>query len=187
MIADDKFSRLAHRAAEVTVDLLPEIASNDASPIHAHALKARALREMFSFDAVRLRIADGLLNEAERINATPDLLAWRSLLRMFMIVERTETDLATLREEAEENSQLALEGAGSNTLVLGLVGKVQVLLDDDVIGGGALSRDAIRLNPGNPVGLSGLATALMRDGRAAEAVALARKGRAIAQNSPYVH
>lgn len=187
IMEDGQFSRLAHNAAETALDLIPRLVEADSSLFRAEALTARALREMFSFDGGRLRIADGMLNEAAQISPTPQLDAWRALVRMFMVVERTEVDEEELRQEAGEFARRALDEAAGNALVLGIVGKVRVLLDGDVAGGGALATDAVRLSPGNPVGLSGLATAMMRDGHCGEAVNLAERGRLIARNSPYVH
>ena len=187
IMEDAQFSRLAHNAAETALDLIPRLVESDSSLFRAEALTARAMREMFSFDGGRLRVADGMLNEAAQISPTPQLDAWRALVRMFMVVERTEVDNDELRREANEFARRALDEATGNAMVLAIVGKVRVLLDGDVAGGGALATDAVRLSPGNPIGLSGLATAMMRDGHCGEAVKLAERGRLIARNSPYVH
>ena len=187
LISDMQFQRLAHYAAETAMQLIPRLIGQESGLLRAEALTARALREMFSFDTARLRIADGLLAEAARLMPSGRVDAWLGLLRMFMMVERTEDDPARMREEAEAYTRKAMERERDNALVIAIAGKVRVLATGDVAGGGALALDAIALSPGNPIGLSGLATAKMRDGHLHEALALARRGTAIARNSPFLH
>lgn len=187
IIADRRFDRLANQAAETAVDLIPKLFTQGGSDIRAEAYVARALREMFSFDSARLRVADGLLGEAAQLAPSARLDAWRSLLRMFMIVERTERDIAGLRGEAEAFSRSAMEGAEGNALILGIIAKVKVLLDGDADAGGYIARDAAERNPGNPFVLSGLASALMHAGRPREALEVAERGSSIGRTSLFSH
>ncbi len=182
-----EFSHLAHHAAETALLLIPKLVGSDSEMLRAEAMMVRAMREMFTFDVARLRVAEGLLAETDRIAPSGRANAWRSLLRMFMFVERTEADQQLLRDEAEHFSARALEAEGDNSLVKAIVGKVRVLANGDVTGGAALAKDALSLNQSNPIGLSGLAAALMRGGRLDEALTLAQRGTHIARNSPFIH
>ena len=117
----------------------------------ANALIARALPEMFSYDAARLRDADDMLVQALAIAPSARAYAWRSLVRQIMYVERTEPDQKRLTDEADDYARKALELSRANPLVLALVSAVRVMVDENPEAGTVLARDLWRLARSTPL------------------------------------
>lgn len=186
-IAEGEFPQIVFQAAEAALAAFPGLAVTDSGPARANALIARAVADMFSYDTQRLRQADAMLAEAFTIAPSARCLAWRSLVRQIMFVERTETDRARLNSEADEFARKALEMTDTNALVLALVSQVRVMLDSNPEAGAVLARDAVALSPFNPFGYSAQSGAMLRYARNAEALAAARTGADIASRTNLLH
>lgn len=186
-IAEGAFPQIVFQAAEAALASFPKLAATEAGPARANALIARAVADMFSYDTLRLRAADAQLAEAFDMVPTARALAWRSLVRQIMFVERTETDGLRLNSEADEFARKALEMSDSNPLVLALVSQVRVMLDSNPEAGAVLARDAVALSPFNPFGYAAQSGAMLRYSRNAEALAAARTGAEISSRTNLLH
>jgi hypothetical protein len=186
-IADGEFPQIVFQAAEAALTAFPGLSATASGPARANALIARSVSDMFSYDPERLRQADAQLVEAFEIVPTARCLAWRSLVRQIMFVERTETDRARLHSEADEFARKALEMIETNALVLALVSQVRVMLDTNPEAGAVLARDAVALSPFNPFGYAAQSGAMLRYSRNAEALAAARTGAEISCRTNLLH
>ncbi len=186
-IAEGEFPQIVFQTAEAALAAFPGLAATQCGPARANALIARAVAEMFSYDTERLRQADALLAEAFEIEPQARCLAWRSLVRQIMFVERTETDRQRLNSEADEFARKALEMTDTNPLVLALVSQVRVMLDSNPEAGAVLARDAVALSPFNPFGYAAQSGAMLRYARNDEALAAARTGAEISSRTKLLH
>ncbi|MBS0565715.1 MAG: tetratricopeptide repeat protein [Proteobacteria bacterium] len=186
LLTQGEFPGIVFEAAEAAMNALPKVAGSDTAEHQAGGLVARAVREMFTFEDSRLRLADQLLHDAARLAPEPHVFAWHSILAQIMAIERTEADRARLSGEADMFARKAMEGAPNNALVLSLISQVQVMLHGNVEAGTALARDAIQLNPNNAFGYAAKAGALLRGDRPDLALAAAQQGMALASRSGYL-
>lgn len=186
-IAEGAFPQIVFQTAEAALAAFPGLVATQSGPARANALIARAVVEMFSYDTERLRQADALLAEAFQVEPSARSLAWRSLVRQIMFVERTETDRARLNSEADEFARKALEMTDTNALVLALVSQVRVMLDSNPEAGAVLARDAVALSPFNPFGYAAQSGAMLRYARHAEALSAARMGAEITSRTKLLH
>ncbi|MGL4238299.1 AfsR/SARP family transcriptional regulator [Tabrizicola sp.] len=187
LIGSGELPPLVFQAADAALAYFPRLAECETGPRRANALIARSLTEMFSYDAVRLRVADEMLIEAHDIAASGRIYAWRCLVRQIMLVERTETDYPKLIEEADEFSRKALELSKANPLVLALVSQARVMVDENPEAGMVLARDSVALSPFNAFGHWAQAASLNRIGDSPGALGAARRGVEIAARTPHVH
>lgn len=179
--------QLAFEAVEaIAMARLPE-SDIDTEPLMVNALVAKAVEGMFTYDGAQLRLADTYLSKAQDLIPSDRVLAWRSLLRQIMFVERTETDNPGLMKEADEFSRKAMEISSGNSLTLALVSQVRVMVDADIETGAALARDALLQNPANAFGYAARASILLRADRPAEALEAALSGAQIAMRSSLIH
>ncbi|MGL4319539.1 MAG: tetratricopeptide repeat protein [Paracoccaceae bacterium] len=174
-------------AAEAAINAMPRVVGDDPSPLRAEAMMARAVRAIFSFQEHQLRFADDLLRDAAAIVPSARAYAWRSILRQFMGVERTEKDRNRLRDEAELYSEKAMVVEPPNSLVLSLLSQVEIMLHDNLGAGAKLARDAIHMNPMNAFGYIAQAGTLLRQDRPKEAYDAADFGAGFAARSGYLH
>lgn len=130
----------------------------------AESLRERALDELFSFDAKRLRVADSLLEAAHEMRPDPLVLAWRAFARMIMIIERTEVDTDTLRLEAEQMIRHALENRSSNPTLMALASQINMFLGVDLDGLELLARQAAERNSGSAMARMSVGTLALRSG-----------------------
>ncbi|MES2667759.1 MAG: hypothetical protein V4712_16855 [Pseudomonadota bacterium] len=186
-ISGGTFPSLVFQAAEAALSHVPRLSAGLGGAWRANALIARALPEMFSYDAARLRDADDMLVQALAIAPSARAYAWRSLVRQIMYVERTEPDQTRLTEEADAYARKALELSRANPLVLALVSAVRVMVDENPEAGTVLARDSVALSPFNAFGYAAQAGAMIRAGQFADALAAARTGAEIAARTSYVH
>ena len=186
-ISGGAFPPLVFQAAEAALSHVPRLSSGASGAWRANALIARALPEMFSYDAARLRAADAMLVEALEIAPSARAYAWRCLVRQIMYVERTERDQKRLSDEADDFARKALEMSRTNPLVLALVSAVRVMVDENPEAGTVLARDSVALSPFNAFGYAAQAGAMIRAGQYTEALAAARTGAEIAAHTGYVH
>ncbi|MFN3937158.1 MAG: hypothetical protein ACK4KW_06230 [Gemmobacter sp.] len=179
---------LTFQAAEAAQAALPRLAAASRVPDHAaEALLSQSVRDMFTFDADRLRRADRQIERALGLRETGRAHAWRGLLRQIMAIERTETELDRLRAEADEASRKALELDGANPLVLALVSQVRVMLDRDGEVGAVLARDAMALSPDNAFSHAAAAGAALQAGQTEAARQHAGRGGQIAGRTAIRH
>ena len=145
----------------------------------------RAMRLIFGFRPEDLRAADTLLQRAAIDD--PAALGWRVFLRM---VERVETAGAAGPDFARDVENLmhdALARAPQNAMVLSAAAHACIkVLDrpDDAI---ALARRAMSVSWSNPFALDVLSDALLMQGAAEEAYAMARRAQAVGQGTPMSH
>jgi hypothetical protein len=130
----------------------------------AETLRERALDELFSFDAKRLRVADSLLEAAHDVRPDPLVLAWRAFVRMIMIIERTEVDSDTLRLEAEQMISHALEKRSDNPTLMALASQINMFLGIDLDGLELLARQAAERNSGSAMARMSVGTLALRSG-----------------------
>jgi tetratricopeptide (TPR) repeat protein len=180
---------LVFQAADAALAQMPRLAQiGPAGPaLQVNDLIARAVVEMFSYDAARLREADALLARAAAILPTGRVHAWRSLVRQIMFVERTETPPARLEAESDAFAREALDRSNGNPLVLALVSQTRVMVDENPEAGTVLARDAVRLSPFNAYGHWSVAAARIRQRDHAAALAAARRGTDIASRTAFGH
>lgn len=178
---------LVFQAVNAALAHFPRLSECLDRPCRANALIASALREMFTYDGERLRIADQLLVEAAEIADSARIHAFRVLVRQIMRVEQTDTDHARLNAEIDELSRKALERSKGNPLVLSLVGLARLMIDENPETGVILARDALALSPYNAHCHLAQAAALSRVGEHGEALAVARRGAEIAARTAHVH
>ncbi|MEM9012881.1 MAG: tetratricopeptide repeat protein [Pseudomonadota bacterium] len=178
--------RLVHSATSAVIHTLPRL-DEPGSRTHSHALLSRAVREMFTFDPAKLRLAEGLITSAEGQEPRAIHLAWRALLYQFMLAERSEEDLDKLKCRSSECAQAALAAEPDNSIIQAICSVVHQLLDGTTRHGRHLAQRAIESNPSNVIAHTGLAVALARDGRPDEAKRVAERAHAIASGSPALH
>lgn len=179
---------LVFQAADAALAQMPHLAAQGGGPaLQANALIARALPEMFSYDAARLRGADALLAQAEGLDPSGRIFAWRSLVRQIMFVERTEPRGPALEAEADGMARQALDRSGGNPLVLALVAQTRVMVDENPEAGTVLARDALRLSPFNAFAHWSVAAAHIRHEDHAAALSAARRGTGIAARTAFGH
>jgi tetratricopeptide (TPR) repeat protein len=187
LLAQGEFPTIVFEAAEAALASLPRVVGTETALLKVESLVARAVREMFSFDVHRLRLADSLLAEAARLMPGARIYAWQSLLRQIMLMERTEPNRAELLAEASTFSRKAMDGPWINPLVLALVSQVQVTLLGDVEKGKALAHDALARSPYNAFGHAASAIIHLREGRPEQALSTAQQGARLAQSSSFLH
>jgi tetratricopeptide (TPR) repeat protein len=185
----DDVPALVFQAAMAALMQMPRLSemSGASATCRAAGLTARAVTEMFSYDATRLRAADALLEQAQAIAPSGRIAAWRSLVRQIMFVERTEWPPQRLESESDSFARQALDQAEGNPLVLALVSHTRVMVDENPEAGTVLARDAVRLSPFNAFGYWSAAGAELRHERHAQALATARRGTDIASRTPIGH
>lgn len=186
LLTQGEFPGLVFEAAEAAMNALPKLSGTETGSLQVGGLVARAVREMFTFEASRLKLADRLLREAARLVPAPHIFAWHSTLAQIMAIERTDPDRDRLVGEADMFARKAMENAPSNALVLSLISQVQVMLNGNVDAGSALARDALHLNPHNAFGYAARAGALLRVDRPDLALAAAQQGMQLAKRSGYL-
>ncbi len=187
IIAGGEVPPLVFQAADAALAQFPHLAECAEGPRKANALIARALVEVFSCDAQRVRDADNMLVEAGELAPSGRIYAWRCLVRHVMHVERTETDHSKLTAEMDELSRLALEHSQANPMVLALVSAARVMVDENPDAGMVLARDAVAMSPFNAFARWAHAAALIRIGDNDAALEEARKGVEIAASTANVH
>ncbi|MEZ5799033.1 MAG: hypothetical protein R3D63_17080 [Paracoccaceae bacterium] len=175
-------------AVEAAMMQMPRLAETEpGAAVQVNARIARAMAEMFSYDAARLRLADQLLQEAAALMPSDRICAWRSLVRQIMFVERTEPDPEALRDQSDALARTALEMTDGTPLVLALISLTRVMVDENPEAGTVLAQDATRRSPFNPFGFWAMAAANIRHGLDEQALASARRGVEIASRTPIVH
>ncbi len=181
-----KFFQLAYRAQEAAEDALVDLVGAN-HKVSALVLAFQALRDVFSMDPVRVAEAEQMLDLAYEMEPGAALLALKGLLRTNQIYERTTTDLDAAKAEALDCVRRALALEPENGLVRALCSNTVVALAGDTRTGGAYAREAIDLNPSNPLAWSTLANANIAEGRLQEAADAAARALEISRFSKNRH
>lgn len=179
------FPQIVYQAAEAVFSAIAALPRRGDEETLVDAAIGQAVRDMFSFDAEKLRRADRRLAEVTAATGLPRAWAWRAYLRQIMAVERTEPDWDRLRAEADEFSRRSLQLPGASPLILALGSQVRAMLDSDHEAGSALARESLLQSPFNAFGHAAMSGALLRAGRAEDALAAARQGSRVAGRSAF--
>ncbi len=148
-------------------------------------MRERAIDELFTFDAARLRVADGLLTAVHDQTSDPIALAWLAFLRLVMVNERTESDLDTLRDEARAFATQAAERDGRNPSMIALIGQIELFLGGVIEDVDDLIRSASQRNASSVMARTALTTLAMRQGDVRMAQNLSRAAVELAGESRY--
>lgn len=149
----------------------------------AAVMVAMAVRKMFSMQYRELHSARQLLDQAIAINPRGLYHAWRAQLATIRLIERDNTDIATLRDETDADIARALEAEPMNSNVLACVSNARLAFDEDHDSSLVLSRQSTVANPSNPLGWWALASATLYAGEPAEAYAAAVTAQRLANES----
>lgn len=179
------FPQIVYQAAEAIFTAIAALPRRSDEEMSVDAAIGLAVRDMFTFDAEKLRRADRKLAEVTSATGLPRAWAWRAYLRQIMAVERTEPDWDRLRDEADEFSRRSLELPGASPLILALGSQVRAMLDSDHEAGSALARESLLQSPFNAFGHAAMSGALLRAGRTEEALVAARQGSLVAGRSTF--
>ena len=153
----------------------------------ARDFQHRAIREIFRFDKASMMNADHYLDLAYSLEPNAVFLAWKALIRTIQAIELFETDIDTLKSQAQTLvEQCMLEGA-NNPLVLSLIALVQVMLFDDEEFAIDLATPALKKNPSSAFALQAMAASRMVFGDNETAYEQSQRSRAIAQGSAFRH
>lgn len=174
-------------ATEKAADEIAKTPTAVAERARVDVLTMKSLDELFTFDAARLRVADGLITAAEAVAPNPGAAAWRAMIKVTMFVEQADADPQGVREQAVALCARALEREPYDSRVLSVAGLVSILSGHDVEFGEACVVTALRQNQGDAIARVGLATALLRAGQAQEALAQANLARRIVRTSRHRH
>lgn len=153
----------------------------------SEALLSRAIVEMFSFDASRLQIAEGLLRAASGGLPKPLLLAWEALLHQFKHAEMNAEARPFHKKNAIAAAEEAVNAASENSQVLSIAGIVRQFLGGSADVGYALGERAVFLNPSNAFAYAGLGIACLRQGKVREGAALIDRAEHLASHSVFLH
>ena len=186
LLVNGEFPGIVFEAAEAAMQALPRLVGSDSTVLQAEALVARAVREMFTFDQRRLRLADTLLTDAARINPSARIFAWHGLLRQIMVVERTDPNRAQLLDDASGFARQAMTGAPTNSVILSLVSQLQIMLRGNTETGAAFADNAVARSGNNPFAHAAKASSLLLANRPADALASAQYGAKLASRSGYL-
>lgn len=185
VISEGAFPQLVYEAVEAAQGAFGHHLPPSSAVYRANALMSKAVSDAFSFDSIRLQRADEFLSDASTSDLLPPglALAWRGLVRQIMLVERTETEIATRLDEAEEFARRSVEVGRENPVVLALAAQVRIMLDADWAIGAVLAQDAVTIAPGNPMAHAALASVQLRRQNYQDAGGLALRGATIATNT----
>ncbi|MEM9852383.1 MAG: hypothetical protein AAF761_10355, partial [Pseudomonadota bacterium] len=186
--ADDMLADLLVEAAERALDAMATAFPSERPEIASASLARRAVREMESFEAARLDVADRLLSSAYDIDRNGLFLAWQSLLRTIQITELVIPDDDAEREEIKALTRQALELDGDNPLVQALVNQVTVLREADMEVAHIVAQQQRMDNSlAGAFGMSTLASAEMWMGNLGRAYDLTQRASDIARRSTFHH
>lgn len=184
---DDLMADVTVEAAERALDAMATAFPSERPEIASAALARRAVREMESFEAARLEVADRLLDSAYDIDQNGLFLAWQSLLRTIQVTEMVIPQEAAEIEEIMALNAKALELDGDNPLVQALVSQVQVLRFADVDAANVVARRPLDASVAGAFGMVSLASANMMAGDMETAYKLTKRATEVAARSSFHH
>ncbi|CUH78598.1 hypothetical protein [Tropicibacter naphthalenivorans] len=184
---DETMGRTIFEATDQIMGKLPQVLDNARPEARATALSRLGMYRMFSFEQDSLREAYGLMKQAHERDNNGVYLAWTSLIRSIQIMERAETNVEALLDEATELQHLAMEQSEGNPLVNAIVAKMRGSIFRDPAGCLELAELAVEANPASAYAWVSLAEANMIAGRPEDALAMSARARSIARTSPFKH
>lgn len=184
---DDLMADITVEAAERALDAMATAFPSERPEIASASLARRAVREMETFEAARLEVADRLLTSAYDIDQNGLFLAWQSLLRTIQVTEMVIPQEADQIAEIEELNARALELDGGNPLVQALVSQVQVLKFADIDAANVISRGPLDASMAGAFGMVSMASARMMSGDMEAAYKLTKRATEVAARSSFHH
>lgn len=184
---DDLMADITVEAAERALDAMATAFPSERPEIASASLARRAVREMESFEAPRLEVADRLLDSAFDIDQNGLFLAWQSLLRTIQVTEMVIPQEASQIEEIEMLNARALELDGNNPLVQALVSQVQVLSFADIHAANMVAQRPLDASMAGAFGMVSLASANMMLGDQSSAYKLTKRATEVAARSSFHH
>ena len=184
---DDLLADVTVEAAEKTLDAMGTAFPSERPELASAAMARRAVREMESFEASRLDVAEKLLRNAYDIDQNGLFLAWQSLLKTIQMTELLSSDGAADLEMVEALNRKAIEMDGDNPLVQALVNQVQVLMFTDLGAANAAAESRFDPNLSGAFSMSSMASANMWEGNTETAYQLTKKATNLAARSSFHH
>lgn len=184
---EDLLADITVEAAEKTLDAMAHAFPSERPELASAAMARRAVREMESFEASRLDVAETLLRNAYDIDQNGLFLAWQSLLKTIQMTELLSSDGQGDLDMIEGLNRKAIELDGENPLVQALVNQVQVLMFTDLGAANAMAGQRLDPNLSGAFSMSSLASANMWEGDAENAYQLTKKATALAGRSSFHH
>lgn len=184
---EDLLADITIEAAEKTLDAMALAFPSERPELASAAMARRAVREMETFEASRLDVADQLLRNAFDIDQNGLFLAWQSLLKTIQMTELLSSDGAADLEMVESLNRKAIEMDGDNPLVQALVNQVQVLMFTDLGAANAAASNRLDPNLSGAFSMSSMASANMWEGDTETAYNLTKKATALAGRSSFHH
>ncbi|MEM7441170.1 MAG: hypothetical protein AAF393_16355 [Pseudomonadota bacterium] len=184
---DDLMADVTVEAAERALDAMATAFPSERPEIASASLARRAVREMETFEAPRLEVADRLLESAFDIDQNGLFLAWQSLLRTIQVTEMVIPQDATQIEEIMALNARALELDGDNPLVQALVSQVQVLRFADIDAAHVVAQRPLDSSVAGAFGMVSLASANMMAGDMEAAYKLTKRATEVAARSSFHH
>lgn len=185
--SEDLLADVTVEVAEKALDAMALAFPSERPELASAAMARRAVREMESFEASRLDVADQLLRGAYDIDQNGLFLAWQSLLKTIQLTELISSDSDADRLAIQELNSKALEQDGGNPLVLALVNQVQVLMFGDVGAANSLAGQRMDPNMSGAFSMVSLASANMWHGDSEVAYNLTKKATTLAGRSSFHH
>lgn len=149
----------------------------------ANAIATAALKDVFSFDPVRLENADHMLEIAHELDPLASRPALRALAKAFLSMEDIGQDTADLRSEAQSLVDDALQLDSENALALSFIADVYDLIFEDAHTALAFASNALRKNPGAGYAFASLGGLELRRGRNEEALSSAWRAKRQLENT----
>ena len=181
-----KFFQLSFRAQEATEEALIELVGAN-SKVSALVLAFQAMRETLSMDPQRVSKAEQMLDLAYEMEPGAAILALKGLVHTNQIFERTAPDLEVAKAQALDYARRAFVLEPENSFVRALCSNTLLALSGDNRIGGEYAREAIELNPANPMAWSTLANANVAEGRMQDAERAAARALEISKYSKNRH
>lgn len=125
----------------------------------ASAICAEALSHLYKLGANNFLIADQLFAKAFELEPKGIYLGWRAYTRTFMLAERQFTCRQTVREEAEEFIERALELDPYNSYIAAFAAQVHNIINRSYVAAGEFAQRSVALNSHNAIGWSQLGAA----------------------------
>lgn len=148
-------------------------------------LAAAGMSHIFKLGDANFRTADLLLKRSYFQDPDGCTMAWRALLRTFLIGEQEYENRDDVIGEGLEMAARALEAEPRNSMVLALCAHVENMLNDNYEQGFDLAARALSLNRCNPFAWASLGRAAATFGEAERGKRLAQYGAKLAQGTRY--
>lgn len=176
---------LTHRIVQALSEiLLREPQTHPQSNVcEADTIAVTAFRKMFTMRYEDLNESWRLLSNLIASQPRGLYYAWRAQLAVIRNIERQFTDIATLRQQCEEDTAKALELEPLNSNVLAAVANAKLYLERDVNLSIHLAHRAVAANRSNPLAWWAWANAALYGGEAETAHTASVTGQYLAERS----